>query len=439
MSVVAAATTSAALARQSTLRLFAAQYAAYLSGESVSLLTADTTIPLPALAKEVAEKSSKGEEVLGAKDAAKESLDWLQRAEAGDEKVTDFQSLDAHLTSRTYLTPAIKPTAADLAVLSFVHPHLSDGSSSAAIHHAYPALTRWASQVSHLAGGQILPPFEPHFDGLPKIQRVDLAAEKAKAKAAEKEAKKAAAAATASSSAAAPAGPGAKDGGASAPASGAAAPPGDGSGKKEKPPKEKKEKAPKPAKAAPAPAGSPQPSQIDLRVGKIVSIEKHPDADSLYLEKVDFGEAEGPRQVLSGLVKFVPIEEMQGRWVVGICNLKPQAMRGIKSYAMLLCASSKSVEGEEKGVEPVAPPEGSSPGDRVWVEGYEGRDPDEQLNPKKKVFEAIQPDYTTLQDRSAAWVGVGPADSEDKESRPRILRTAKGIVKAPNFIEATLS
>lgn len=396
----------------------------------MSLLTPDTTTPLPALAKDVSEKSSKGEDVLGPKDAAKETLDWLQAAEVGDEKVTNFkvsaavsaaasvqivrlrrhdasvaphasrfgytdhtgcvpfilQSLDAHLTNRTYLTPALAPTAADLAVLSFVHPHLSEASGSAAVHHAYPALTRWASQVSHLVGGQVLPPFEPQFDGLPMIQRVDLAAEKAKAKAAEKEAKKAAAAGSATAVTAS----GVKDGGAaassaSAPASGAAAPPGDGSGKKEKPPKEKKEKAAKPAKATPAPAGPPQPSQIDLRVGKIVSIEKHPDADSLYLEKVDFGEADGPRQVLSGLVKFVPIEEMQDRWVVGICNLKPQAMRGIKSYAMLLCASSKSVEGEEKGVEPVAPPEGSAPGDRVWVEGYEGREPDEQLNPKKKV------------------------------------------------------
>jgi aminoacyl tRNA synthase complex-interacting multifunctional protein 1 len=74
---------------------------------------------------------------------------------------------------------------------------------------------------------------------------------------------------------------------------------------------------------------------------------------------------------------------MKDRWVVGICNLKPQAMRGIKSHAMLLCATAK--EGKEGGVEPVYPPEGSSVGDRIEVEGYEGQEPLEQLNPKKKV------------------------------------------------------
>lgn len=155
--------------------------------------------------------------------------------------------------------------------------------------------------------------------------------------------------------------------------------------------KEKKEKKPREEGAAAAarkkkePAGPslPQPSQIDLRVGKIVEIERHPDADSLYLEKVDFGEPEGPRVVLSGLVKYVPMDELKDRWVVGICNLKPQAMRGIKSHAMLLCATHK--DGADSGIEPVAPPEGSTPGERIYVEGFEGVEPDAQLNPKKKV------------------------------------------------------
>lgn len=134
----------------------------------------------------------------------------------------------------------------------------------------------------------------------------------------------------------------------------------------------------------------PDPSNIDLRVGKIVSISRHPDADSLYLEKVDFGEVEGPRTILSGLVKYVPIEEMENRLVVGVCNLKPVAMRGIKSYGMLLCASAGEKDGgKDGGVEPVCPPEGSVIGDKVEVEGWEGRNPLEVLNPKKKVSFAI--------------------------------------------------
>ena len=49
------------------------------------------------------------------------------------------------------------------------------------------------------------------------------------------------------------------------------------------------------------------------------------------------------------------------------CNLKPVTMRGVKSYAMLLCASSK--EGKEGGVEFVLPPAGSQPGERIYFEG----------------------------------------------------------------------
>lgn len=48
---------------------------------------------------------------------------------------------------------------------------------------------------------------------------------------------------------------------------------------------------------------------------------------------------EQPRTVVSGLVNFVPIEEMQDRLVVVLCNLKPAKMRGIESSGMVLCAS----------------------------------------------------------------------------------------------------
>lgn len=65
---------------------------------------------------------------------------------------------------------------------------------------------------------------------------------------------------------------------------------------------------------------------------------QHPDADSLYLERIDVGEPE-PRTVVSGLVAYVSQEELQDRTVLLLCNLKPQKMRGIESQAMLLCAS----------------------------------------------------------------------------------------------------
>uniref|UniRef100_A0A3Q2ZVD5 Aminoacyl tRNA synthetase complex interacting multifunctional protein 1a n=1 Tax=Kryptolebias marmoratus TaxID=37003 RepID=A0A3Q2ZVD5_KRYMA len=128
-------------------------------------------------------------------------------------------------------------------------------------------------------------------------------------------------------------------------------------------------------------------SRLDLRVGRIVTAEKHPDADSLYVEQVDVGEA-APRTVVSGLVKHIPLEQMQNRMAVLLCNLKPAKMRGVVSQAMVMCASSPDK------VEILDPPSGTVPGDRVTVQGFPG-EPDKELNPKKKVWEQVQPDLRT--------------------------------------------
>jgi tRNA-binding EMAP/Myf-like protein len=50
------------------------------------------------------------------------------------------------------------------------------------------------------------------------------------------------------------------------------------------------------------------PARIDLRVGRVLKVEKHPQADALYLEEIDVGE-DKPRQVVSGLVKHITIED----------------------------------------------------------------------------------------------------------------------------------
>lgn len=70
-----------------------------------------------------------------------------------------------------------------------------------------------------------------------------------------------------------------------------------------------------------------------------MDVKKHPDADSLYVEKIDLGEESGPRTIVSGLVNYVPIEEMKDRMVVVLANLKPANLRGVSSHGMLLCAS----------------------------------------------------------------------------------------------------
>ncbi|KAG5421050.1 ARC1 [Candida metapsilosis] len=151
-----------------------------------------------------------------------------------------------------------------------------------------------------------------------------------------------------------------------------------------------------------ASAVSPSPAMIDLRVGFIQKAERHPNADSLYMSTIDMGDEEGPRIVCSGLVNYVPIEEMQKRYVIVVANLKPVTMRGVKSCAMVLCASNKG----DAVVEFVNPPQGSKPGDKIFFEGYNGV-PEKQLNPKKKIWEAVQPKFTTTENFEVTYTEEG--------------------------------
>ncbi|KAI8889086.1 nucleic acid-binding protein [Backusella circina FSU 941] len=176
-------------------------------------------------------------------------------------------------------------------------------------------------------------------------------------------------------------------------------------------PKKEKKKAEK--KPAPAPVESEQPvvSRLDIRVGFIKNCKKHDGADTLYVEEIDLGEEE-PRTVVSGLVKWYPIEEMQNRWVLCLANLKPANMRGVKSQAMVLCASP--ADGSK--VELLAPVDTSKvkPGDRIYFEGEEG-EAEKSLNPKKKYWETVQPQLNTKDDL-LAYFG----------EKPFLIKTASG-------------
>jgi len=138
-------------------------------------------------------------------------------------------------------------------------------------------------------------------------------------------------------------------------------------------------------------------SQLNMKIGKIINVKKHPDADTLYVEEVDVGE-EKNRTVVSGLVKSYTLDEMQDRMGIFLCNLKPAKMRGVLSEGMIMCASSP-----EK-VETLEIPDGSVIGDRVICTGFPG-EPDNQLNPKKKIWEQIQKDLHVRKDGVASYKG----------------------------------
>ena len=215
------------------------------------------------------------------------------------------------------------------------------------------------------------------------------------------------------------------------------------------PKKEKKEKPPKIQKA-PAKETPLSPCLIDLRVGHILKAENHPNADSLYVSTIACGDPAGAdntseyegqvvRTVCSGLNGLIPLGEMQGRNIVAVCNLKPVTMRGIKSAAMVLAASPRIAEGEDshKGpVELVNIPPGSKAGDRVYFEGWEG-EPEGILNPKKKIWETIQPGFTTTDDLEVVFdASAIPQLRGDGAKGIGKLKTAVGLCSVQSLKDA---
>ncbi|EJC98109.1 uncharacterized protein FOMMEDRAFT_24110 [Fomitiporia mediterranea MF3/22] len=350
------------------------------------------------------------------KDKAEVS-DWISNVAKGDiVKSSASKELDATLTPRTYLV-SNRLTAADVALYGALHPTISQ--LQPAQYYSHPALTRYFDHIqtrpSVRKAAETLAPAFAHvafdLDNMPRLERK---AEPPKKK--EKAQKPVSDAAAAPAAEAAP------------------------KKKEKKEPKEKgaavdgaataKKQGGKSA-ATPEDVGEPVPSMIDLRVGHIVEIQKHPDADSLYVEQVDVGE-ETPRTVVSGLVNYIPIEEMRDKYLVAVCNLKPANMRGVKSHAMVLCASLE--EDGIKRIELIQPPSGSKPGDRVYFEGekFENATPLSQLNPKKKIFETIQPGFKTLPSKEAAWIDPATGNAHT-------IRTANGVCFAPTLVGASLS
>ncbi|KAH9854657.1 hypothetical protein C2E23DRAFT_59740 [Lenzites betulinus] len=389
-----------------------------------------------------------------------EVTEWIDKVVQGDvAKPDNLKELGASLVPRTYLVSNYF-TAADAALYGALHPVLSQ--LQPAQYFDLPAITRYFDHVQNRpsirkAAESLAPAFavvEFDLDNAPHQGRKTEPPKK-------KEKAKAAPAAEGSAPAAQPKAEKADKAAAKVDKKAQKSEEGDKTA--EQPPKEgkaqKKEKKVKEPKAseggdkkkAAEEAGEPAPSMIDLRVGHIVDIKKHPDADGLYVEQIDFGEETGPRTVVSGLVNYIPIEDMRDKFLVGVCNLKPANMRGVKSLAMVLCVRSSSLtrdlclindtfslmqathkDGKDAGIELVQPPPGSKPGDRVFFDGFEEQQPLAQLNPKKKIFETIQPGFTTLETREAAW--VDPATKAVHR-----IRTKDGICLAPRFVGASLS
>mgnify|MGYP001605007746 CR=1 FL=1 len=100
--------------------------------------------------------------------------------------------------------------------------------------------------------------------------------------------------------------------------------------------------------------------KCDLRVGKIVECEEHPNSEHLYKEKIDVGEG-FLRDIGSGLKGFIPIDEMKKGEIIVFVNLEPRKMIDFMSNGMVMCASNS----DHTVVELMRPPLGSKVGERV--------------------------------------------------------------------------
>ncbi len=77
--------------------------------------------------------------------------------------------------------------------------------------------------------------------------------------------------------------------------------------------------------------------EVELRVGKIVNVEDHPNADRLYVVKLDDG-TDSQRTICAGIKEYYSREDLMGKTVVFVANLKPRPLRGVVSEGMMLAA-----------------------------------------------------------------------------------------------------
>ncbi len=100
-------------------------------------------------------------------------------------------------------------------------------------------------------------------------------------------------------------------------------------------------------------------NKLDLRIGLIKEVHDHPDADKLIVMIIDLGDEE--RQLVAGLKEHYSRDELEGKHITVLCNLKPAKLRGIESQCMLLAATD-----DDSGVVSILIPIGDfKPGDRI--------------------------------------------------------------------------
>ena len=101
---------------------------------------------------------------------------------------------------------------------------------------------------------------------------------------------------------------------------------------------------------------------LNLKVAKIMEIKDHPNADKLYILDIDLGTEK--RQLVAGIKGHYSADELKDKKIIVVTNLKPAKLRGVESNGMLLAGDDGTGPGLLTADE-------SSPGDKVYFEGFE--------------------------------------------------------------------
>jgi tRNA-binding protein len=100
--------------------------------------------------------------------------------------------------------------------------------------------------------------------------------------------------------------------------------------------------------------------QIDMRVGRVISVRDFPEArNPAWKLEIDFGPEVGVKRS-SAQIAHYPREELDGRLVIGVVNFPPRRIATFDSEVLVLGAVDP-----EKGVVLLRPDEDVAPGDRI--------------------------------------------------------------------------
>lgn len=80
--------------------------------------------------------------------------------------------------------------------------------------------------------------------------------------------------------------------------------------------------------------------KIEIKIGKVLSVEKIENADKLLKLTVDFGPEIGEKQIVSGIAEYYETGDLEGKKLPFIVNLEPRKFKGVESQGMLMAVDA---------------------------------------------------------------------------------------------------